>query len=249
MTFHHYVEQIESLYQNHGGQVPSVLPPLQDRVTGSLSRILIIAPHPDDECLMAGLALRAKRELGAEVAVLPFSFGSATQRRLPREIELTRALAVLGFDLWNPRPPGTHEELTEPELTTAFESFRPDAILIPHESDAHPTHIRCSKAAKKAAERFCSLHQVTLSVFESEYWQSMEDPNLLIPLNSELVSTLGEALIHHVGEVNRNPYHLTLPAWYMDQERRGRERVYGLGSRHAFQSLFSQLYRFYSITP
>jgi LmbE family N-acetylglucosaminyl deacetylase len=256
MIFYQYVEQIESLYQDHGGQVPSLLPPLQDQLAVSLRRILIIAPHPDDECLMAGLALRAKRELGSQVAVLPFSFGSATERQAARELELKRALAVLGFESSNPRPAGNHEELTDQEVKATFDRFRPDAILIPHESDAHPAHIRCAQAVKRAASAYCTLNKLSLSVFESEYWQSMESPNLLIPLNAGLVSILGEALMQHEGEVSRNPYHLTLPAWYMDQERRGRERVYGLGMRHgglgarqAFHSVFSQLYRFYSITP
>jgi hypothetical protein len=34
----------------------------------------------------------------------------------------------------------------------------------------------------------------------------------------------------HEGEVSRQPYHLTLPAWLMDSARRGAERVGGAGA-------------------
>lgn len=34
----------------------------------------------------------------------------------------------------------------------------------------------------------------------------------------------------HAGEVKRNPYHLRLPAWMMDNVRRGSEVIAGPGS-------------------
>jgi len=38
------------------------------------------------------------------------------------------------------------------------------------------------------------------------------------------------ALTFHVGEVQRNPYHLLLPAWMLDNVRRGAELVGGQGA-------------------
>ena len=48
--------------------------------------------------------------------------------------------------------------------------------------------------------------------------------------------------LRHVGEVRRNPYHLTLPAWMMDNVRRGGEWVGGQGQA-APEFLFGTLYR------
>ena len=46
----------------------------------------------------------------------------------------------------------------------------------------------------------------------------------------------------HVGEVKRNPYHLSLPAWMMDNVRRGAELVGGQGGA-APDFTFAALYR------
>jgi hypothetical protein len=50
------------------------------------------------------------------------------------------------------------------------------------------------------------------------------------------------ALSFHVGEVQRNPYHLLLPAWMQDNVRRGGELVGGQG-RAAPDFSFCTLYR------
>ena len=50
------------------------------------------------------------------------------------------------------------------------------------------------------------------------------------------------ATTFHVGEVKRNPYHLLLPAWMMDNVRRGAELVGGQGAA-APDFTFAALYR------
>jgi hypothetical protein len=52
----------------------------------------------------------------------------------------------------------------------------------------------------------------------------------------------------HAGEVARNPYHLTLPAWMMDNVRRGSELVSGPGAA-APGFAFAALYRLSRRTP
>ena len=56
------------------------------------------------------------------------------------------------------------------------------------------------------------------------------------------VADLVAALSLHAGEVARNAYHLRLPAWMMDNVRRGAELVGGQGSA-APQFAFATLYR------
>ena len=55
------------------------------------------------------------------------------------------------------------------------------------------------------------------------------------------VADLMAALSLHVGEVARNPYHLRLPAWMIDNVRRGAELVGGQGgaARHLSPSPLS----------
>jgi len=70
----------------------------------------------------------------------------------------------------------------------------------------------------------------------------MADPNLMVELTEEHLATLITALTFHVGEVKRNPYHLSLPAWMMDNVRRGSELVGGQGGA-APEYPFATLYR------
>jgi hypothetical protein len=60
--------------------------------------------------------------------------------------------------------------------------------------------------------------------------------------DARTVADLVAALSLHVGEVARNPYHLSLPAWMQDNVRRGSELVGGQGGR-APEFTFATLYR------
>ena len=80
-----------------------------------------------------------------------------------------------------------------------------------------------------------------ISWLQTEFWQSLPSPNLLVSLNADYVEKLGLALLEHKGEIIRNPYHLRLPGWYMDQVRRGSERVLGAG-KPGIDTVFGQLY-------
>jgi hypothetical protein len=70
----------------------------------------------------------------------------------------------------------------------------------------------------------------------------MQAPNLLVEYRTEDVAELVAATSFHVGEVQRNPYHLLLPAWMQDNVRRGSELVGGQGQAAA-RFMFAQVYR------
>jgi hypothetical protein len=77
---------------------------------------------------------------------------------------------------------------------------------------------------------------------ESEFWGAMTDPNLMVEMSAEDLGDMMTATSFHVGEVNRNPYHLLLPAWMMDNVRRGAEVALGQGGA-APDFTFAALYR------
>jgi hypothetical protein len=63
-----------------------------------------------------------------------------------------------------------------------------------------------------------------------------------VEISAADLADLIAATSFHVGEVQRNPYHLSLPAWLMDNVRRGAELVGGQGGA-APQFTFAALYR------
>ena len=79
-------------------------------------------------------------------------------------------------------------------------------------------------------------------VVETEFWGAMASPNLMVEISAPDLADLITALTFHVGEVQRNPYHLTLPAWMMDNVRRGGELVGGQGGAVP-DFTFATLYR------
>src|SRR5688572_33112573 len=69
-------------------------------------RALIFSPHPDDECIIGGLALRLQREAGMRVVNVAVTQGSNKARQTGRWSELSAACEYLGFDLVATAPGG-----------------------------------------------------------------------------------------------------------------------------------------------
>ena len=247
LSYANFVHQIVDSYLQAGGRTDAI-PSLSSTVAISSSvllripRILILAPHPDDECLMAGFALRARDEWNAEVHVLPYGFGSDRSRRAARIQELKDALQVLDFKLIDPRTAGGTEKLTAAEFQSVMDSLSPDVVLSPHQMDEHPAHIEAATLVQNWFAQQNKTEAILPVWLQTEYWQQNPGANAFVPLNPEHVIKMGEALQKHRGEVSRNPYHLRLPAWCMDQSRRAQELIGGFGaSAPAGQFIFGQL--------
>jgi LmbE family N-acetylglucosaminyl deacetylase len=213
---------------------------------------LFFAPHPDDETIAGGLALRLLRENRWRVIDIAVTLGSRPERREGRWQELQSACRHLGFGLELAAPGGmdpvrleTRER--EPQAwaekvratAALLQRHRPKAIFFPHELDFHGTHIGVHflvmDALRAAGSGSCYL-------VETEFWGQMLAPNLLVEYTIADVADLVAATSCHAGEVRRNPYHLLIPAWMQDNVRRGAELVGGAG-RGAPPFMFAQIYR------
>ncbi len=216
-------------------------------------RVLVFAPHPDDECVIGALPLRLLREMKLNVLDVAVTLGSRKDRQLERLAELRQACDYLGFGL---APTGERglEKITaaareeQPETWAAnvkviadlVVRHQPRAIFMPHARDWNGTHIGVNLLVNDALRQldpaFCCW------VCETEYWAPLPNPNLMIESSVADLADLVAATSFHSGEVRRNPYHLRLPAWMQDNVRRGGELVGGQGvAAPAF--VFATLYR------
>ena len=253
--FQKYVyEQARLLHQ--GAKLPLGRPskiPRPPRTPGTAPRALIFSPHPDDECIVGGLALRLLREAKWNVINVAVTLGSKKERRAARLRELRNACAVLGFGLIMPRAQDLEQITLESRkrnrtrwraavkvIAGILAEQRPRVIFLPHEHDGHPVHVGVHFLVLDALKTLPAGFRC--HVVETEFWGQLAEPNLLVELGVAEVGDLVTALACHAGEVRRNPYHARLPAWLMDNVRRGAERVGGQGGA-APDFVFGAIYR------
>ena len=222
-------------------------------VATEAAKALFFAPHPDDECISGGIALRLRREAGMRVVNVAVTLGSKRERQGPRLEELRRACDYIGFDLVTAAPSGlerinpksreqdpAHWSQCVEIIRGILEQHRPRVVVCPHDRDWSSTHIGVHCLVLDALRAMPSAFECHL--VESEFWGAMTDPNLMVEISADDLADMIAATTFHVGEVQRNPYHLLLPAWMMDNVRRGGEVVGGQGGA-APDYAFAALYR------
>jgi LmbE family N-acetylglucosaminyl deacetylase len=214
---------------------------------------LIFSPHPDDEVIIGGWALRLLRQGGWRVINIAVTQGSSRERQQARWQELERCCRCIGFDLEATQPNGLEgvnakTRSGSPErwremtgvIAATLARHRPRVIFVPHEADWNSTHVGTHHLVADALATLPA--SFACAVVETEFWAQMPRPNVLVESSPADLAALITALSWHVGEVRRNPYHLTLPAWMMDNVRRGGEWIGGQGQA-APQFLFGTMYR------
>jgi LmbE family N-acetylglucosaminyl deacetylase len=216
-------------------------------------KVLVFSPHPDDECIIGGLALRLLREAKMRVINVAVTLGNKKSRRAGRLRELKGACGHLGFGMILTRKDGLEKITLEGrrrdkanwskavnEISQILLHEKPSVIFVPHENDVHPTHIGTHFLILDALRRLPKSFKCY--VVETEYWGAMDTPNLMVESSEKDLTDLVTALSFHAGEVRRNAFHLRLPAWMQDNVRRGSEIVGERGGK-APDFVFASLYR------
>jgi LmbE family N-acetylglucosaminyl deacetylase len=222
------------------------------QVAPDAPKVLIFSPHPDDEVIIGGLALRLLRQSHWNVINVAVTLGSKKERQAERLAELKACCDCIGFGLTQTTPDGLERVNVktrgqEPDfwaksvkvIADILMQHQPRAILFPHEADWNSSHIGTHFLVMDALKSLPA--NFSCYAVETEFWGAMASPNLMVELPGQELGDLITALTFHVGEVQRNPYHLSLPAWMMDNVRRGGELVGGQGGAapdFAFATLY-----------
>jgi N-acetylglucosamine malate deacetylase 1 len=252
--YHNFVSTFAKLIEA-GKSLPlgGIPPHNKSKPTLDVPRALIFSPHPDDECLIGGFALRLMREARMRIINVAVTQGSNKGRQQPRLKELKNACGWLGFQLEQTALNGLEKinaktRTDDPKhwcqavniIGAILARHQPQAVFVPHEFDWNSTHIGTHFLVMDALKTLPSNFQCLM--IETEYWAPLSAPNLMVESNVDDVADLLAALSFHVGEVRRNPYHLRMPAWLQDNVRRGAELVGGQGGQ-APDFTFATLYR------
>ena len=119
-------------------------------------RVLVIAPHPDDETLACGGTIALHAQAGDSVTIAIVTDGGSSRAGwLSREaivharrLEAEKTTARLGTSelvlMALPEGQWRQQELTD-KLATLLEELRPHVIYCPSCVDFHPEHLRVAR--------------------------------------------------------------------------------------------------------
>jgi len=197
--------------------------------------------------------VRLFRQARFKVIDVAVTLGSNNERQPGRLEELRGACNYLGFGLHLTAPSGleriypktreqdpAHWSACVKVILEILLQNRPRVVLFPHEHDWNKSHIGTHLLLVDALKQ--TPTDFDCYVVETEFWGQMTDPNLMVEIAAEDLADMIAATTFHVGEVARNPYHVLLPAWMLDNVRRGSELVGGQGGQ-APDFTFAVLYR------
>jgi len=232
------------------GGFPALPPP---DLAHDAPRALIFSPHPDDEVIIGGLAIRLMREAGMRVINVAVTQGSKKERQAARWEELRAACDYIGFGLIQTAPGGlerinartreqdaSHWRSCVDVIAGILQRERPAVIFFPHDTDWNSSHVGTHHLVMDALRSLPP--DFTCHAVETEFWGAMATPNLMVESSEQDLGDMIAALSFHVGEVQRNPYHLLVAPWMQDNVRRGGELVGGQGGA-APDFSFCTLYR------
>jgi N-acetylglucosamine malate deacetylase 1 len=252
--YHQYVSALAQLVRD-GKALPlgGFPPPDPPAPAAGAPTALIFSPHPDDECIIGALAVRLQREAGYRIVNVAVTQGSNKARQAARWEELRAACDYLGFELVETVRGGLEQVNVSTRQNDAarwnesveviariLRERRPHVVFFPHDTDWNSSHIGTHYLLADALRR--QDQDFACTVVETEFWGAMATPNLMVEFSPQDLGDMMAALSFHVGEVQRNPYHLLVPAWMQDNVRRGGELVGGQGGA-APDFGFATLYR------
>jgi LmbE family N-acetylglucosaminyl deacetylase len=147
---------------------------------GLAKRVFVVSPHPDDESIGCGGALRDHVERGASVRVAFLTSGekgghgrSEEETIRVREAEARAAAKILGVEsveFW--REPDGAFRATDglvSRLRGAILDWHPHVVYVPHRLEMHPDHRAACRLVRRAIDH-ASLRGRAPEVMEFEVW-------------------------------------------------------------------------------
>lgn len=179
---------------------PKLARPLDAPPAGA--RVLVLAPHPDDESAGPGGCLAAHAARGDRVTVVVATTGVhgdpdgasdpeayvATRRR---EVEAAcRELGVARLECWG-YPDGmsvTERDLADVTslLVDLFAREAPDLVYAPHEGESHADHHVLALAARRAH----ATSRSTARLLGYEIWSPIAAPDLVVDVTATYAKKL-----------------------------------------------------------
>lgn len=219
------------------------------------TRVLIVAPHPDDETLgCGGTILRLAKE-GAQIAWLLVTAvseqaGYESKDVRQREDEISRVSELFGFKrVFRPRLPTTRlDTMPMADLVkvfyVVFKEFQPEQVYLPSPLDVHTDHrmvfnagVACSKWFRHpSVRRVLSYETLSETEFSLETHNWFR-PNCFVDI-SEFLERKLEVMSVYQSEIRPYPFPRSLESIRALATLRG--ATAGFNAAEAFQLLLER---------
>lgn len=185
-----------------------------------IRRVLVVAPHADDESLGCGGTIARLSEQGSSITCILVTDASSSDKYSradaeSRRAEFDRATSILGISqtvrLGYPPARLTSDQLPKliDQIFAVIESDSPNLILIPWFGDVHSDHQYVSQAAIAASKPFRTKSVCTVLMYEvlSETDQSVQmfTPNVFVDISNQIEKKLSAAS-SYLSELGRHPF-------------------------------------------
>jgi len=152
-----------------------------------VARVLVVAPHPDDEVLACGGAIALHRLQGDEVLVLVVFDGAlgagGAERREAECRAAARELLEPRLEFWRlpeGHAPSDHDhEHAVRRLAASLAEYGPDLVYAPWEGDDHPDHRAVARVAREAVARHVERSRADCTLLGCEVWTDLQSDYVL----------------------------------------------------------------------
>ncbi|NLW43945.1 MAG: PIG-L family deacetylase [Syntrophomonadaceae bacterium] len=177
-------------------------------------KVMVFAPHPDDEILGCGGTLAGHVEAGDSVTVVYMTSGEAGSSHIPkeqlgpiREQEALRACSLMGITdlvfLRNPDSNLSYDEDNLRLLTSLIRNRQPEYIYLPHRHDAHNDHrttyelvvAALTRAAQPTQEDRSSPWKVSLAL-AYEVWTPIQQYSRVVDITPYIDKKIAALSLH-----------------------------------------------------
>jgi LmbE family N-acetylglucosaminyl deacetylase len=171
-------------------------------------RLLVLAPHPDDEVIGCGGLIALHLREGRNVRILVATDGAEAGEAPAREEECRRGVSRLGdADLrFLGFPDRALDESAAPVIRQHLLELRPDLILVPGPGEIHPDHLALSRLFCDLVQRdellFADLATARVAFYEVS--QPLR-PNAIVditPVSEQKYAAIGE----HASQLEQRDY-------------------------------------------
>jgi N-acetylglucosamine malate deacetylase 1 len=171
-----------------------------------MSRVLVVSPHPDDESVGCGGAIRARVVEGDAVHVIYLTSGergghgrSAKETASLREEEATEACTILGVECVEfYREPDGGVKATRAvveRLSAKIRDWNPECLYVPHDREMHPDHRASARLVRGVLSKLGGTGSRTL-VLMYEVWTPIQRIDHIVDISAHIETKLAAIRAH-----------------------------------------------------